>query len=192
MRRKSNPNVYAFIDNQNLNLGIQKMGWKLDWRKFRKFLHDKYGVTKAYMFIGHVPEFEDMYLQLHDSGYLIVLKPTKDLTKPQTVKKDKPDEDKSEEKKPIKGNIDVELVLWAMKEIKQYDKAIIVSGDGDFYSLAEYLEEQGKLAHILTPNWQFSQLLNQFDSRLVRLDKLKHELQYRGARHPSAARKPSS
>lgn len=163
------------------------MGWKLDWRKFRRYLQEQYGVTRAYMFIGHVPEFEDMYLQLHDAGYLIVLKPTQDLTKPHPDKKEKPSEGKAEDKKPIKGNIDVELVLWAMKELKHYDKAVIVSGDGDFYSLAEYLEEQGKLSHILTPNWQFSQLLNQFEQRLVRLDKLKHELQYRKSR--SGARK---
>jgi uncharacterized LabA/DUF88 family protein len=128
-----------------------------------------------------VPEFEDMYIQLHDSGYLVVLRPTKDLTKPHVEKKDKPGDDKNEEKKPIKGNIDVELTLWAMKEWKGYDKAIIISGDGDFYSLAEYMEEQGKLLNILTPNWQYSQLLNQFESKLVRLDRFKRDLQYRGA-----------
>jgi hypothetical protein len=44
--------VYAFIDSQNLNVSTQKFGWKMDWQKFRKFLADKYGVTKAYMFIG--------------------------------------------------------------------------------------------------------------------------------------------
>src|SRR3954470_6573294 len=106
------PRVYAFIDSQNLNLGVQKLGWKMDWRKFRQFLADKYGVTKAYMFIGYVPEFEAMYEQLHDAGYLIVLKPTFDMTKP------RPDEEKAakqtdEEKKPTKGNIDADLVLWA-------------------------------------------------------------------------------
>lgn len=41
---------YAFIDSQNLNLGIQKQGWKLNYKKFRVYLHEKYGVEKAYMF----------------------------------------------------------------------------------------------------------------------------------------------
>src|SRR5579883_28852 len=77
------PVVYAFIDNQNLNLGVQRMGWKMDWRKFRKYLREQYNVSKAYMFIGHVPELEDMYMQMHDHGFLVVLKPTQDLTKPQ-------------------------------------------------------------------------------------------------------------
>jgi hypothetical protein len=57
-------NVYAFIDSQNLNVGVQKFGWKMDWQKFRRWLADEYGVTKAFMFIGYVPEFEPLYEQL--------------------------------------------------------------------------------------------------------------------------------
>lgn len=168
-------NVYAFIDSQNLNLGTQKMGWKMDWRKFRKLLHDKYGVTKAYMFIGYMPEFEDMYNQLHEAGYLIVLKPTQDLSKVP----DENSEPKAEDKKTIKGNIDADLVLWCMKEINNYTKAIIVSGDGDFHSLAEYLVSKNKLAHLMVPNWQYSQLLKEFENQIVRIDKMRGELAYR-------------
>ncbi len=107
MRRPKDKGVYAFIDSQNLNVTVQKFGWKMDWRKFREFLGDKYGVTKAFMFIGYVPENEDMYKQLHDSGYLIVLKPTFDMTRVRPEDepghaKDHPEEDK----KPVKGNID--------------------------------------------------------------------------------------
>lgn len=176
MQQRKKPIAYAFIDSQNLNLGIQKAGWKMDWRKFRRFLQEKYNVSKAFMFIGHVPEFEDMYLKLHDAGYLIVLKPTQDLTKQHAEPVEEP---KAEDKKPIKGNIDAELVLWVMKELNNYQKAIIVSGDGDFHGLIEYLAEQGKLLHVLTPNWQYSQLLNQFEQYIVRLDRLRGELEYR-------------
>lgn len=178
--------TYAFIDSQNLNLGVQKSGWKMDWRKFRNFLQAKYNVSKAYMFIGHVPEFEDLYLQMHGIGYLVVLKPTQDLTKPRT---DGPVNGKPEgdDKKPIKGNIDAELVLWAMKELNNYERAIIVSGDGDFYCLAEFLEEQRKLGFIMAPNRQYSQLLNRFEKYIIRLDKLRSELEYRGRKPKRAA-----
>jgi hypothetical protein len=123
MVKSKNPGNYAFIDNQNLNLGVQKMGWKMDWRKFRAFLSDTYNVEKAFMFIGHMPEHEDMYLKMHDLGYLVVLKPTFDMTrvhKPEIVidaKEETKQEDK--EKKPVKGNVDAELVLWAVKEMKK-------------------------------------------------------------------------
>ncbi len=176
-KKGQKPN-YAFIDSQNLNLGTQKVGWKMDWRKFRKYLLDKYHVTKAYMFIGYMPEFEDMYKQLHEAGYLIVLKPTQDLNKTSNKNSDS-DVENSADKKIIKGNIDADLVLWSMKEIPNYGKAVIVSGDGDFHGLLEYLVQQNKLLHIMTPNWQYSQLLNVFDKYLVRIDKLRGELEYR-------------
>jgi len=83
-RRSKTPqsNTYAFIDSQNLNLGTQRMGWKLDWRKFRQFLRDKYGVTQAYTFIGYMSENEQLYEYMHELGYLVVLKPTLDVTAP--------------------------------------------------------------------------------------------------------------
>jgi uncharacterized LabA/DUF88 family protein len=182
MRRKKPQQVYAFIDNQNLNATVQNLGWKIDWRKFRKFLSDKYKVNQAFMFIGYVPEFEDMYEYLHDAGFNIVLKQTYDMTKPRTDDDKKTEDEKekdAERDRHIKGNVDTELVLWAMKELPNYNKAILVSGDGDFYSLVEYLEEQDKLAKILTPSWQYSGLFNRYENYIVRLDKCRHELEYR-------------
>lgn len=164
-------NNYAFIDSQNLNLGTQRTGWKMDWRKFRKFLADKYDVAQAYMFIGYMSENEALYEYMHELGFLVVLKPTLDIT-------GKGGEDKKDDKTQVKGNVDAELVLYAMKELPNYDQAIIVSGDGDFFSLAEYLAEQGKLANILTPNWQYSSLLKPFESKIVRLDQKRRQLAY--------------
>lgn len=176
MRRKRKQQIYAFIDNQNLNATINNLGWHIDWRKFRKFLTEKYKVNQAFMFIGYVPEFEEMYEYLHDAGFNIVLKQTYDMTKPRTEEEQKQSEEKE---RYIKGNVDTELVLWAMKELKNYDKAILVSGDGDFYSLVEYLEEQGKLFKILAPSWQYSGLFNRFEKYIVRIDKCRHQLEYR-------------
>jgi len=70
---------YAFIDAQNLNLGVQRVGWKMNWKKFRQYLKDEYNVEKAYMFIGYVPDNESLYQQMKDAGYLVVLKPTVDM-----------------------------------------------------------------------------------------------------------------
>src|SRR5476649_2339988 len=97
-RRQQRPNTYAFIDSQNLNLGTQRMGWKLDWRKFRQYLHDEHGVTQAYTFIGYMSENEAMYEYMHELGYLVVLKPTVDVSqskdgtpKPENTSDDSPD-----------------------------------------------------------------------------------------------------
>lgn len=174
-RKKQKKPNYAFIDSQNLNLGIQRAGWKLDWKKFRVFLKEKYNVDKAFMFIGYLPENEDLYTQMHDAGYLVALKPTLEMfADPEADKKDDKD------KPPTKGNVDAELVMYVMKELPNYHKAIIVSGDGDFYSLIEHLNDNKKLLHIMTPNWRYSTLLKPFEPYIIRLDTLRNELSYRG------------
>lgn len=163
---------YAFIDSQNLNLGTQRMGWKVDWRKFREYLRKTYNVSHAYMFIGYMHENEQLYEYMHELGYLVVLKPTVDVTPSGGA------ESKDKDKPAVKGNVDADLVLYAMKEAPNYDKAVIVSGDGDFLGLVEYLQEQGKLANILTPNWQYSSLFKPFEPSIVRLDQLRRQLAY--------------
>lgn len=218
-RPKNNPGGnYAFIDNQNLNLGIQKLGWKMDWRKFRAFLKNSYGVDSAYMFIGYMPEYEGLYEQMHDSGYLVVLKPTLEMFKtpqkeesqkevlmateteidkvfktfgeqaaeplPNTNPKDNSPAAHDPNKRPVKGNVDAELVLYAVKEMPNYQRAIIISGDGDFYSLVEYLKEKDKLLNLMVPNWQYSTLLKPFDNYIVRLDQRRRQLAYH-SRKPS-------
>ena len=120
MKKQKN---FAFIDSQNLNLGIQSQGWKLDWRKFRQYLRDKYQISKAYLFIGYVDGNSPLYTYLQTVGYILIFKPTLEL----------PDG-------KVKGNVDAELVLHTMIEYPNYTKAMIVSGDGDFYCLVEYLQ----------------------------------------------------
>lgn len=180
-------NNYAYIDSQNLNLGIQKVGFKLDWTKFYALLTKKYDVKKAYLFIGYVPENESMYEQLHSIGYSIVLKPTVEmlLTPEQNVEREEAlakraaEEHKEDHKTTMKGNIDAEMVLQAMIDYSEYDGAILVTGDGDFFCLAEYLEKQGKLAQLMVPNWQRSLLLKPFEAKTTRLDLMKRQLAYR-------------
>ncbi|HUB92938.1 MAG TPA: NYN domain-containing protein [Verrucomicrobiae bacterium] len=167
-------NNYAFIDSQNLNLGVQKIGWKMDWKRFRQWLADRYSVTHAYMFIGYMAENESLYELMHDHGYLVVLKPTLE------VKTQNTEEEQSKEgQKPIvKGNIDADLVLYAMKEYDNYDKAVLVSGDGDFFGLVEYLAQQDKLLKLLTPNQRYSTLLKDFDQYIEGVDQHRGELAY--------------
>lgn len=132
MRKKENN--YAFIDGQNLNLGIKSLGWKLDYSRFRKYLAEKYSVNTAYYFIGYVPGNQPLYSELQKAGYVLVFKPTI------------PDDDGN-----VKGNIDADLVLQAMIDFSKYDKAIIVTSDGDFYSLVKHLYKSGKLRFVMSP-----------------------------------------
>jgi uncharacterized LabA/DUF88 family protein len=153
---------YAFIDSQNLNLGIKSQGWKLDLRKFRQYLRNKYNVTKAFAFIGYKPGNEALYTHIQEMGFVVILKPTLEL----------PDG-------TVKGNVDAELVLHTMIEFKNFGKAIIVSGDGGFYCLVEYLAKKEKLLLVLAPNQYYSRLLKPFSSLIVRVDKLRESLEFK-------------
>lgn len=160
-------NNYAFIDSQNLNLGIKSQGWNLDWRKFRQYLRNKYSVSKAYLFIGFVPNNQMLYTELQKAGYICIFKPTLEMKEDGKVK--------------IKGNVDAELVLHTMIEYPNYEKAVIVSGDGDFYCLIEYLDKKGKLLKILAPTSHYSSLLRKFETRhyITHIDLMKNSLEYK-------------
>ncbi|MFZ2199183.1 MAG: NYN domain-containing protein [Microgenomates group bacterium] len=155
--------VYAFIDSQNLNLGVKSQGWTLDFAKFRVYLEEKYHVSKAYIFIGMIPQNQLLYKSLKDAGYICIFKPTL--------------EHREGKKVIIKGNVDAELVLHTMIQYDQYSKAIIVSGDGDFWCLADYLNKQNKLAKIIVPNSKYSSLLRQFAQYIVNVDLFRNKVQ---------------
>ena len=134
---------YAFIDSQNINLGIQELGWKLDWKEFRRHLTEKYAVATAYLFIGHIAQNQNLYRMLQEAGFVLIFKPVftpRDGSKP-------------------KGNVDADLVLQAMIQYDNYEKAVIVTSDGDFYCLVEYLKSKGKLERVLCASRKKSSVL---------------------------------
>jgi len=149
------PRIYAFIDSQNLNQGVLSQGGKLDFRKFRHYLKEKHGVSKAFLFIGYVEENKPLYDYLKHSGYICVFKKVIEYK----------DKDIA-----TKGNIDADLVLHTMIEYPNYDKAIIVSGDGDFYPLIEYLLKKNKLLKVITPNKKYSSLLLKFLPHIISME----------------------
>jgi uncharacterized LabA/DUF88 family protein len=140
-------------------------GWKLDFRRFFIYLHDKYKVDKAFLFIGLVAGNEKLYKFLEDVGYTVIYKPTLDYSEGK--------------KKFTKGNVDAELVLHTMIEFPNYSKAIIVSGDGDYYCLVEYLEEKNKLLLIMIPNkTSYSSLLRKYSHYFVFVTDLRAKLEF--------------
>lgn len=159
----SKENNYAFIDSQNLNLSIREQGWSLSFSRFRRYLEEKYDVRKAFIFIGYMATNESLYTALQSYGYILVFKPTLNL----------PDG------KP-KGNIDAELVLHTMIEYPNYNKAVIVTGDGDFHCLIEHLKKQHKLRRIIIPNREkFSSLLRKFALDMTFMNDLRQKLEYK-------------
>ncbi|MGI6443652.1 MAG: NYN domain-containing protein [Candidatus Dojkabacteria bacterium] len=166
-----NTKIYAFIDSNNLYQGVKKnipkykyIGWEIDLKKFLVYLRNKYKVQKAFLFIGYIKKNKRMYTNLKNYGYTLIFKPTI------TYKEDRG-------KRKIKGNIDAELVLHTMIEINNFDKAIIVSGDGDYRCLIEYLVEKKKLKNIFIPNQKsYSSLLIPYREYMIFMNQLRGKL----------------
>ena len=167
MKKKSNN--YAFIDSQNLNLSIRELGWVLDFKRFHTYLKEKYAVDKAFLFIGFVESNKGLYDFLSSTGYTCIFKPTLEYKNGTT-----------------KGNCDAELVLHTMIEYPNFNKAVIVTGDGDFYCLVKYLIEKDKLQSVLIPNkFKFSALLKFWEVRpyLRYMNDLQVKLNYKKRPH---------
>ena len=160
---KKKENNFAYIDGANLHRGIAGFGWALDYARFRVWLSEKYSVKHAYIFIGLIPKYKDLYTYLQECGFTLVFK-----------------EVVYDGDGKAKGNCDADLVLqaaWDTYENK-FDKAIIVSSDGDYASLVKFLQEKNKLKIILSPSipLKCSILLKRINAPITYLNGVKDKI----------------
>ena len=155
---------YAFIDGQNLYLALKRLGWKLDYKRFRVYLSEKYRVEKAYIFMGFMPTNQELYNFLQTVGFVLVFKPLL-----------------NDGRGVVKGNCDAELVLQAMIDYEDYWKALIITGDGDFYCLVKHLSNNDKLLRVLAPTLNnCSELLTKAaGNKVAFVADLKQKLEYK-------------
>jgi len=131
----------AYIDGQNLHMGTQSADnpWKIDPFRFRVYLREKYQVEKAYYYIGYMLEKnQSLYEKIQKAGFIVVFR-----------KHNVAMEGKK------KGNVDSDIIFGIMKKLykqEPFDKIVLVSGDGDFRLLVDFLIEEERFAKILFPN----------------------------------------
>lgn len=127
----------AYIDAANLHHATSSSGWVLDYERFFVWLQEKYHIEEAYLFIGFIDKFVPLYQYLQQCGFLLVFR---------SVVRDG--------KGNPKGNCDGDLIVKVMRDVYEYrcDECVVVSNDGDFVSLAEFLIEKDKLRVILSPS----------------------------------------
>ena len=156
-------NNYAFIDGANLHKAIEESGWRLDYAKFRVWLFEKYGVKRAYIFIGLIPEYKDLYIYFQESEFTLIFKEViyDGSGKP-------------------KGNCDADLVLRAVVDYyeKNFDQAILVTSDGDYAGLVKFLKNKGAFHSLISPSNKCSFLLRKLNIPIVYLDRKRNNLRY--------------
>lgn len=133
---------YAFIDGQNLYLSTTNRKdnpWEIDLCRFRVYLREKYNITKAFYFMGCLMgDRNDLYEKIQNAGYILVFR-----------------EHNSTMLGKKKGNVDSDIIFDVMRRIykqEQFSKIVLVSGDGDYKRLVDFLIEEKKFEKILFPD----------------------------------------
>jgi uncharacterized LabA/DUF88 family protein len=140
----------AYVDGQNLHLGTTTRDpvWSVDLHRFRVFLAEKYHVKKAYYYIGYMQEedvFQKIYEEIQTAGFILVFR-----------------KHSAEMKGKKKGNVDVDIVFSIMRRLykkETFDKIVLVSGDGDYRMLVDFLIAEGRFEKILFPKQQYASSL---------------------------------
>jgi len=118
---------------------IKTKPWHVDFKKFRVYLRDKYKVDQAYYFIGAFdPQYQDLYNFLQSVGYIVVFR-----------------EHAGSSISRKKGNVDTDIVFTIMRKLlekESFDNVVLVSGDGDYWRLVDYLISIKRFAKLLAPN----------------------------------------
>ena len=147
---------YAFIDGQNLHMGTAKREtdpWKIDLARFRVYLEQKYSVSNAYYFLGFVQnENQDLYEEIQKAGFILVFKQHSAVMA--GLKK---------------GNVDSDIIFSIMRRLykkEDFEKIVLVSGDGDYKMVVDFLIEENRLEKIIFPNQKrVSSLYKKIDLR---------------------------
>jgi len=69
---KTTEGAIAYIDGANLHKGVESLGWRLDYQKFRSWMRQKFDVAEARLFIGLMPKHASLYTSLQSAGYKLV------------------------------------------------------------------------------------------------------------------------
>ena len=134
---KKTENNYAYIDGANLHKGTDQLDWEFDYGKFRVWLKEKHSVTHAYLFLGLIPKYKNIYTNLQELGFTLIFK---EVTYDGDGK--------------VKGNCDADIVVKIMRDTYEnnFDTAVLVSSDGDYTSAISFLIEKNKLNTIISPS----------------------------------------
>lgn len=128
--------ISIYIDGNNLYRGAKILGFKIDYKKFRGWLRQRYNINVAYIFIGFITERLGFYEYLKSCGFNIIFK--------ETILANG----------VIKGNCDAELVLSVVSDFysKKFDVCYLLTGDGDFGCLISFLLNNKIPISVIAPN----------------------------------------
>ncbi|HMN38097.1 MAG TPA: NYN domain-containing protein [Hyphomicrobium sp.] len=138
----SSERIALFIDGANLYATAKSLGFDIDYKRLLAFFRNKGQLVRALYYTALAEEQEYSSIRplidwLDYNGFTMVTKPTKEFTD-------------STGRRKVKGNMDIELAVDAMRLADTLDHIVLFSGDGDFRSLVSALQQKGKRVSIIS------------------------------------------
>ncbi len=143
-------NNFAFIDGANLHITYEYLEWELDYQKLLNYLRKKLNVDVAYYFIGKTEDTEDIYTNLDSYGYTVRLKNPSPFTLEEQICPHCNNQIAPEITR-YKCDCDSSMTLQVISDLHLYDKAVLITSDGDFDELVKRLLRQDKLKMVFAP-----------------------------------------
>jgi uncharacterized LabA/DUF88 family protein len=131
-----------FIDGANLYATAKALQFDIDYKRLLMLFRQKGHLVRALYYTALVEDQEYSSIRplvdwLDYNGYTMVTKPTKEFTD-------------SMGRRKIKGNMDIELTVDAMRLSETLDHIVLFSGDGDFRPLVAALQQKGKRVSVVS------------------------------------------
>lgn len=175
-----NERIALFIDGANLYATSKSLGFDIDYKRLLEHFRKKGQLVRALYYTALAEDQEYSSIRplidwLDYNGYTMVTKPTKEFTD-------------SAGRRKVKGNMDIELTVDAMRLADSLDHIVLFSGDGDFRSLVAALQEKGRRVSVVStlqtqPPMVADELRRQAD-QFVDLADLEAQIARAGGRAP--------
>ena len=131
-----------FIDGANLYATAKALGFDIDYKRLLALFRTKGQLVRALYYTALAEDQEYSSIRplvdwLDYNGYTMVTKPTKEFVD-------------SFGRRKIKGNMDIELTVDAMRLSERLDHIVLFTGDGDFRALVASLQQAGKRVSVVS------------------------------------------
>lgn len=142
MHFHQNERIALFMDGANLYATAKTLGFDIDYKRLLGVFRKQGNLVRALYYTALAEDQEYSSIRplidwLDYNGYTMVTKPTKEFTD-------------SMGRRKVKGNMDIELAVDAMRLAPHLDHIVIFTGDGDFRALVQALQESGKRVSVVS------------------------------------------
>ncbi|MBI2028781.1 MAG: NYN domain-containing protein [Candidatus Levybacteria bacterium] len=159
--------ISIFIDAANIFYSQKTLGWRVDYEKFLSYWKEQGKAKGAYFYTAVISTKQKQLKFFHalgKLGYTVITREVKVIR------------DRKNKKIIQKGNFDVKLAIDLVLKAKEFDIAVLGSGDSDFEPAVEYLRSINKKIIIVSARGHVARELIKRANSYLPLQKLKEKI----------------